>query len=89
MRLRNVFAKTVYDRRHGLVWWSVGIGLLAVVTLSVWPSVRDEYQRLVENYPQALLAFFGIDRGGLGTASGYLQAELFGFMVPFAGRSPT
>ena len=37
---------------------------------------------LVQNYPKALLAFFGIDRAGVGSAAGYLQAELFGFMVP-------
>jgi len=78
----SVFAKTIYDRRHGLVWWSVGIALLTISVLSVWPSVRDEYQQLVQNYPEALLAFFGIEKGGLGTAAGYLQAELFGLMLP-------
>ena len=82
MRLRNVFVKTIYDRRRGVVWWSVGISVLTVAILSVWPSVRDEYQKLVQNYPQALLAFFGIEKGGLGTAAGYLQAELFGLMLP-------
>jgi len=50
--------------------------------LSVWPSVRDEYQKLVQNYPEALLAFFGVEKGGVGSAAGYLQAELFGFMLP-------
>src|SRR4051812_22569226 len=82
MRLRSVFVKTIYDRRHGLLWWSVGIGMLTLAVLSVWPSVRDEYQKLVQNYPEALLAFFGIDKAGVGTAAGYLQAELFGFMLP-------
>ncbi len=82
MRLHSVFAKTVYDRRHGLLWWSLGIGLLTLAVLSAWPSIRDEYQRLVQNYPEALLAFFGIEKSGVGTAGGYLQAELFGFMLP-------
>ena len=52
MRLRSVYVKTVYDRRHGLLWWSVGIGLLTIAVLSVWPSVRDEYKKLVQNYPE-------------------------------------
>lgn len=82
MLLRSVYVKTVYDRRHGLVWWSVGVGLLTVSVLSVWPSVRDEYQKLVQNYPEALLAFFGIEKGGLGSAAGYLQAELFSLILP-------
>ncbi|HET9729864.1 MAG TPA: ABC transporter permease subunit [Acidimicrobiia bacterium] len=82
MQLHSLAAKTVHDRRHGLVWWSVGMAVLTLVTLSVWPSVRDEYSKLLENYPKGLLAFFGIEQGSLGTASGYLQAELFGLMVP-------
>jgi len=82
MRLRSVYVKTLYDRRHGLLWWSIGIALLTITVLSVWPSVHDEYTKLVQNYPQGLLAFFGIEEGGLGTAAGYLQAELFGLMLP-------
>ena len=82
MSLHSVLSKTIHDRRHGLLWWSVGIVLLTVATMSVWPSVRDEYQKLVQDYPEALLAFFGIEKGGIGTAAGYLQAELFSLMVP-------
>jgi ABC-2 type transport system permease protein len=84
MLLRNVYVKTLYDRRHGLVWWSVGIGLLTVSVLSVWPSVRVEYQKLVQNYPPALLAFFGIEKGDLASAAGYLQAELFSLILPLS-----
>jgi ABC-2 type transport system permease protein len=82
MFLRNVFTKTIHDRRQGLIWWSVGIGVLTLATLSVWPSVRDEYQKLVQNYPEPLLAVFGIEKSGLGTGAGYLQAELFSLMLP-------
>jgi ABC-2 type transport system permease protein len=80
--MRSVFGKTVYDRRHGLVWWTLGLGLLVVATMSVWPSVRDEYAKLVRNYPETLLAFFGIDKAGLGTSAGYLQAEIFSLFLP-------
>jgi ABC-2 type transport system permease protein len=84
MSPHSIFAKTVYERRHGLLWWNIGIAVMTIATMSVWPSVRDEYAKLVQNYPQALLAFFGIDKAGLGTAAGYLEAELFSFMVPLA-----
>jgi len=80
--LRSVFGKTIHDRRHGLVFWSLGVALLVVATLSAWPSVRDEYAQLVENYPESLLALFGIDKAGIATAAGYVQAELFSFVVP-------
>lgn len=82
LAFRSVFVKTLWDRRHGLFFWSLGNGILVVATLSVWPSLRNEYADLVKNYPESLLAFLGVDRAGLSTASGYLQAELFGLMVP-------
>jgi ABC-2 type transport system permease protein len=84
LAFRSVFTKTLWERRHGLLFWSLGIGALVVATLSVWPSVHDEYAQLVKNYPESLLAFFGIDKAGLASAPGYLQAELFGLMVPLA-----
>lgn len=82
LAFRSVFFKTLWERRYGLLFWSLGAGVLVVAVLSVWPSVHDEYAKLVQNYPEGLLAFFGIDKAGLSTASGYLQAELFGLMVP-------
>jgi ABC-2 type transport system permease protein len=62
MRLRNVFTKSLYDRRHGLVWWSLAIALLTGAVLSAWPSARDEAPRLVAIAPPAVLGFFGIER---------------------------
>lgn len=82
LAFRSVFAKTLWERRHGLLFWSLGAGLLVVAVLSVWPSVHDEYAKLVQNYPETLLAFLGVDKAGLASAPGYLQAELFGLMVP-------
>jgi ABC-2 type transport system permease protein len=82
LAFRSVFVKTLWERRRGLLFWSLGVGLLVVAVLSVWPSVHDEYAKLVQNYPEGLLAFLGVDRAGLASAPGYLQAELFGLMVP-------
>ena len=79
---RSVFAKTRWERRHGLLFWSLGAGVLVVAVLSAWPSVHDEYAKLVQNYPEALLALLGVDKAGLASPPRYLQAELFGLMVP-------
>ena len=84
MQPRSVFRKTLYERRHGLLWWSVGIALFGIAILSVWPSVRDEYQKLIQSYPTALLSIIGVDKAGLGSAAGYLQAELFSITLPLA-----
>lgn len=82
LAFRSVFAKTLWERRHGLLFWSLGAAILVVAVLSAWPSIRDDYAKLVQNYPEALLAFLGVDKAGLASPPGYLQAELFGLMVP-------
>ncbi len=83
--LRNVFAKTLRDLRRGFVWWSVGLVGMAVMMVSVYPTVRGNValNKLVEDYPEALKGFFGY--GGTldyTSAPGYLGMELFSFMVP-------
>lgn len=82
--LRSVFAKTVYDRRRATFGWTISLVSFAVVYLLFWPTVRDqpELQKLVDSYPEALKAVFGFDE--LFTPEGYLNTELFSFMVPLA-----
>ena len=81
----SVFRKGLRDARRGLIWWAIGIAAYVGLIASVWPSVRDNpsLKKLTESYPEALKAFvsFG-DQLNFGTASGYLGAELFSFMVP-------
>ncbi len=81
----SVALRTLRDSARGLVFWSLGLAGLVALTLSVYPSVRDNpsLDALVESYPEALKSFAGF--GGeldLTSAAGYLGAELFSFMVP-------
>lgn len=81
--LHSVFAKTVRDGRRGYAWWSAGIAALVLLTVSVYPSIRDNeaLNRAVKDYPEALKAFVGGDID-FASPSGYLSAELFSFMFP-------
>ena len=43
----------------------------------------EGFQELVDQYPDSLMAMFGAsDLANIATPAGYLNAELFGFMVP-------
>jgi ABC-2 type transport system permease protein len=81
--LRSVFTKTIRDGLRGYAWWVGGIAALVALTVSVYPSIRDneDLNRAVEDYPEAVKAFVGgeID---FSTPSGYLNTELFSFMIP-------
>ncbi|MDP2662657.1 MAG: ABC transporter permease subunit [Dehalococcoidia bacterium] len=83
--LRNVFLKTLRDRRRALLWWGIGLLGLVLYTLLFYPTVRDsaaELNKLMEEMPAALKAMFVGEMSDFTSPAGYLRAELFSFMVP-------
>lgn len=83
--LGSVLAKSLRDFRRGFVWWALGITGYVAMIVSVYPTIRDneEMKQLIEQYPEALKAFFSF--GGqfdFTSAAGYLGGELFSLMVP-------
>ncbi len=83
--LRNAFLKTLRDARRAIAWWSFGLVAMTALMVAVYPSVRDnpELNKMVEDYPNALKAFFGLGENvDYTSAVGYLNSELFSFMVP-------
>lgn len=84
--LRNVFLKTLRDQRRGLLWWSAGLTLLSGLIVAIYPSISgiEDLEKVVEAYPEELLALFGAtDLPSITSPAGYLNAELFGLMLPF------
>jgi ABC-2 type transport system permease protein len=82
--LRSVFAKAWHDGWRGLAVWTVLSGVAAAFYLSLYPSIGaiDEMQRLLESMPPALRAMFAAEGVDIGTPAGYLNVELFTFLVP-------
>ena len=85
MLLRNVFVKSLLDHRRGLAWWMLGVVLLCAAMTSFYPSIstNDAVQDYLDSYDPDLLAIFGFsEHMDITTGPGYLNAEMFGFMVP-------
>lgn len=83
--LRSAFWKTLRDLRRTTCWWSLGIVALSAFMVAVYPSVRDnpDLNKMVEDYPEALKAFFGLGQDvDYTSAVGYLNSELFSLMAP-------
>lgn len=82
--LRNLFLKTVRDL-NGQIWgWGLGIGVLGILVLALFPAFKNQvgaFAELLKSYPPALLAFFG-DITQMGTFSGWLNVELFSYVPP-------
>ncbi|TXH31599.1 MAG: ABC transporter permease [Actinobacteria bacterium] len=75
--------RTLRDRWRSSVGWGIGLVLIAVMQLAVYPSVASSsegMQAFVDQWPEALREAFGLD--AYTTGAGYLNAELFSMMIP-------
>lgn len=82
----RVAREEVAGRARGLAWWAAGLIALAAITIAFWPTIseqQEELNRLVESYPEALVALFA-GGGALDLASeaGFLDSQLYAFMFP-------
>lgn len=77
----NVFSKTLWDQRRGLLGWGVGFVATVVAMAAIWPSFSNaDIEAVMENYPSELLEVFNVR--AMNTATGYLNAELFSIVLP-------
>jgi ABC-2 type transport system permease protein len=74
-----VFRKTLRDQRRGLIGWTIGLVLLVLVYVAVWPSIRDSAPQMdayIKNLPKVMRELF--IQGDYGTPVGYVSSEIFG-----------
>ena len=83
MMLRNVFLTSVREQRRSLAWWVAGMGALNIVTMLFYPSFAElpEINEILEDAGPLLQAFVG-DIEDFTSPEGFVDAELFAFMVP-------
>lgn len=81
--LGPLYAKSLQDRRRGIMGWCAGIIGIVAVQMSVYPSVRSsagDWQSLIDTFPDAIKKILRmIDYS---TPAGYLSAELMTFVMP-------
>ena len=72
------------DHRRALIAWCVGIAAYVTLIAAIFPSIHGsvQFDRLLEHYPEALKALFGLQGGSITTGAGYLDVELFSLMLP-------
>ncbi len=76
----------VRRRRLAPAAWGLGIGLTSLMVVAIFPSIQDSSQldELINTYPDALKEAFGISDASFATIEGYLAAEVFSLIAPFA-----
>ena len=82
--LRNIFLKTFYEHRRGLLWWAVGLLSYAALIAGFYPSVRQmpDINQMIETAPGELMAALVGDLTDLTSPAGYLNSQVFFFLGP-------
>ena len=85
----ELFRRGFLDQARTLIAWCVGLSRsTALLLAAVFPSLKGsgDLNDLIEKYPEALKSFFGLSAGvDLTTGAGFLDTELFSFMLPLFG----
>ncbi len=80
-----VAVRMLRDRARPTGWWLLGVLVLVVFTVGLYPSVKDqpEIQDLIKNLPAAFQSVVGYDAAvPLTSPAGYLHARLFSTIAP-------
>lgn len=82
--LSNVFSKTLRDMRVALFWWIVGMFLMTLYVVALYPSIQESGSNVQDYFntmPEAFKAMFG-GVPDLSKPEGFLSMELFSFFYP-------
>lgn len=79
--------KALRDLRWTAFWYALGLAVYIVLLASFYPTLerqREEFERVLQQYPEFLFRVFGIDpQHALFTSfAGFMHAETFGFIWP-------
>ena len=78
-----IVLKVLYEKRFGLVGWTLGAVALAWFSLLFYPSISEgnTFEQLSQGLPPQLQAFIG-DAVTFKTVGGYLDTQVFGLRMP-------
>ena len=80
--LTSVYGRTLWERRRTMLFWLAGLCGLAALTMSFWPSLRDNQQDfagVLKLVPKEFFAMFGIgDPETMLTAAGLITSRVYG-----------
>lgn len=74
----------LWQRRWGIMWWTIGVVAFIALNLAFYPSFRDQSAELDKAFaqiPDSAMALFS-DTGDFLSPTGYLSSQIFYLMLP-------
>lgn len=82
----SMFRKTLNDIRRSTLWFALGMTIYGLLIAAFYPTIRDsgdDFQELLDQYPEAFLEAFGLSAGvDLSDYGIFLNAEYFSLIWP-------
>lgn len=81
--MRNLFSKTMYDKRAFIIGWGIGLAVLSYLMLIFYPAFSQDssLDELMKNLPPALQGLVG-DLANLKQLPNYLGSQLYEVRIP-------
>ena len=83
--LRSLIRKTVRDHRRSTLGWGLGMAALTLMQLAVYLNVHSQGAKmrdLINSYPSAFKAMFGMEGVDFTSGLGYLSTETSSLLAP-------
>jgi ABC-2 type transport system permease protein len=75
-----VVVRGLQDRRRSVLGYGIGLGLMIVWVMALYPSVERELADYVDAMPEAMKSLFAID--DITSLAGFVHAEIFSLIGP-------
>lgn len=84
--IAKLSTQTLSMRLRTNIVWAISLLAWSVIIVAIFPTIaKVDYSKLLESYPQEVLTALGIDDiSSFNTPIGYLNAELFSLVFPWA-----
>lgn len=78
--LKNIFSKTLYEKRWLMVIWGIGLFALVLATVAFFPTFKETFGQSLSDVPESLKAFLG-DATAYQTIEGFMDLQVIAQMV--------
>lgn len=76
----NVFLKTIYEKRWGILGWSAAMFLMTIFIVVLFPIFKDSFGAQLNDVPESMRAILG-EAADYQQLSGFLELQVFAQMV--------
>lgn len=73
---KNIFIKSIYIKRWGLMTWCIGLIAVVVFTMIFYPTLSKSFSQALTNVPDSLKSFVG-DANAYKTIEGYTDVQIY------------